>query len=1084
MLAAPDFSNVHASSSSLPNIGLWSETYQSPIISDTSIVPNSTITVDVNVTNAPAFNGYDLTLFFDPTILQTSFIQLTGLAFAHPFVGAEDVSPGKIRLAVVNVGTPFDGGSGVLVTISFKVTGRGVSPLTLAAPTMKPSVQAWSWTQLVAGFSEIQVATSDGYFSNDPGNPGPVASFTFTPVAPIRGDTISFNATSSYDPDNSSPYAISQYRWDFGDGVQANSSTPIITHIYQSGGIPYAPFTGNFSVQLTVIDEDNGFIGMVTQPLQVLPPFPLCQSSVAVVHVPGDCPTIQAAIDAVSEGATIEVAPGTYDESPVIAKSLSLIGAGGNLTTIDGDVSVAFAPNVTVAGFRVLNTQPRSGGILYLDSPNGVIANNLIIGQRNVFLSGPYGIEVQQSPNVTITGNKIQGEAFGISLQTSPGSILRSNIMDNNSFNFGVLTSYAQNIDASNLVDGRPIFYGELTETSQIPSDAGYIGIFNSHDLQIGPFSTANVGEGILVVNSTRINITQLQARRDSTGIRIINSDHVSFTDSLVTNEKSPALCDGAELLNTFQTTITNNTFMCNVGIALASSSNNIIANNTCTCNQGLSLYSSSTNTITGNLIGATGSPVNIVGSTGNRLVQNRILGSSSTGGIFLAGSPSNEFVNNEIRGGLILFNSPANTLRGNQLNSTLISFEVFSSHSECFLTPVSCLNMSDYVQDIDPSNTINNKPIYYLVNQHDLAVPVNVGFVAIINSTNILVHDANISANFQDIVVVSSRNVTIRDNNLASAASAIMAWRDENLTIANNRMSNINNRSGIEIIDSKHGSVTGNTLLNSFLYIGIDLTNSSGFKVEGNYITSSILWSLRLQSSKNNIVDRNTITSTLGGFAKLLTGISLDETSTGNLVVGNTIIGCYYGISAGNQDILYQNNLINDTVPATAGSGDTWNSPTGQGNYWTDYTGKDTNNDGIGDTLLPHRSIDNYPLMSPWKPNDLNAQLTGRGAWAANRILHISKVGNTQTIFAQANNTSSSPEWVQVVFNITTPSGATLHNVSQMRWVQPGTQVTFSTSLPVSRGTYTVNVTLTYSSDAYLGWTQGDAKTFSFKAI
>ncbi|MBO0888025.1 right-handed parallel beta-helix repeat-containing protein [Candidatus Bathyarchaeota archaeon] len=1082
MLSAPEFSTVHASSSSLPNIGLWSETYQSPIISDPSIAPNSTISVDINATDAPAFNGYDLTLFFDPTILQTSFIQLTGLAFIHPFVGAEDVSPGQIRLAVVNVGIPFDGGSGILARISFKVIGRGVSPLTLAAPTMSPSIQAWSWTQLVAGLAEIQVSTSDGHFSNVLGNPGPVASFTFTPVAPRKGDTITFNATSSYDPNNPSPYAISQYRWDFGDGVTTNSSTPIITHIYQSGGVPYTSFTGNFSVRLTVVDLDDGFEGMIAHPIQVSPPFPLCKSALAVVHVPGDCPTIQAAIMAASEGATVQVAPGVYHENPIIFKSLTLLGSGADRTTIDGEISASFASNVTIEGFRVFNTRDQNGaGILFIDSPFGVITDNLIVGQRNSLSSGPYGIKIQQSPNTTIRGNKIQEEAFGISLQSSPASILRSNIMDNNTLNFGVLDSYAQNIDSSNLVDGRPIFYGQLTETSQIPNDAGYIGIFNAHDLQIGPFSTANVGEGILVVNSTRIKITQFQALKDSTGIRIINSSLVSFTDSVVTNAD---LCNGAELLNTFQSTVSNNTFLCNEGVGLSSSSNNTIIKNTCTCNHGLSLYYASGNTIAGNVIEAKGAPVTLVGSTGNQFIRNQILGNSYNGGLLLVNSPSNMFLDNAMIGGLSLYNSPNNMLRGNHLNSTFVSFEVHSSHSECYLTPVSCRRLPDYIQNIDQSNTINNKPIYYLVNQNNMAIPANAGFVAIVNSTNILVHDASISHNFQNIVVVSSQDVTVRDSNLSFANSAIFLWNDENLTITNNRISNLNNGLGIELMDSKFGIVSGNTLLNSSVFTGIDLTNSSGFRVEGNYVTSSVLWSLRLQSSTNNILDRNTITGTLGGVDRLMTGIFLDNTSTSNLVVENTIARCFIGISAGDQDVVYRNNFVNDTVPAIPGLGDTWNSPSGQGNYWSGYKGQDTDNSGVGETLLPYIGLDNYPLTSPWKPSNLNAQLTGRGAWASNRIFHISKMGTAQTIFAQANNTSTSPEWVQVIFTITTPSGSTLQIVSQMRWVQPGGQVKFSASLPVSRGTYGVSVTLRYSSDAYLGWTQGDAKTFSFKAI
>ena len=38
-------------------------------------------------------------------------------------------------------------------------------------------------------------------------------------------------------------------------------------------------------------------------------------------------------------------------------------------------------------------------------------------------------------------------------------------------------------------------------------------------------------------------------------------------------------------------------------------------------------------------------------------------------------------------------------------------------------------------------------------------------------------------------------------------------------------------------------------------------------------------------------------------------------------------------------------------------------------GNYWSDYTGEDTNKDGIGDTLYSVDSdADYYPLMEPWE--------------------------------------------------------------------------------------------------------------------
>ncbi len=55
-------------------------------------------------------------------------------------------------------------------------------------------------------------------------------------------------------------------------------------------------------------------------------------------QVPGDFPTIQAAVDAAQEGDTILVAPGTYQEHVVISKGLTLQGAGPD-TVLEGEPS-------------------------------------------------------------------------------------------------------------------------------------------------------------------------------------------------------------------------------------------------------------------------------------------------------------------------------------------------------------------------------------------------------------------------------------------------------------------------------------------------------------------------------------------------------------------------------------------------------------------------------------------------------------------------------------------------------------------------------------------------------------------------
>jgi len=71
----------------------------------------------------------------------------------------------------------------------------------------------------------------------------PVASFTFSPLAPIVNEIVSFNASSSYDIDGT----IVSYNWNFGDGT--NGTDVIATHRYSG--------VGTFMVTLTVTDNDS-----------------------------------------------------------------------------------------------------------------------------------------------------------------------------------------------------------------------------------------------------------------------------------------------------------------------------------------------------------------------------------------------------------------------------------------------------------------------------------------------------------------------------------------------------------------------------------------------------------------------------------------------------------------------------------------------------------------------------------------------------------------------------------------------------------------------------------------------------------
>ena len=87
-------------------------------------------------------------------------------------------------------------------------------------------------------------------------NQAPIASFTYSPKSPAPEEIITFDASTSYDPDGT----IVQYRWDFSDGTIVTQMTPTVTHSY--------PADGNYTVELTVTDN-SGSSGAASAVVQV-----------------------------------------------------------------------------------------------------------------------------------------------------------------------------------------------------------------------------------------------------------------------------------------------------------------------------------------------------------------------------------------------------------------------------------------------------------------------------------------------------------------------------------------------------------------------------------------------------------------------------------------------------------------------------------------------------------------------------------------------------------------------------------------------------------------------------------------------
>ena len=179
---------------------------------------------------------------------------------------------------------------------------------------------------------------------------------------------------------------------------------------------------------------------------------PVKTSSIAI-KVPQDYPTIQEAINAASAGDTITVAPGTYLESVVINKSVTLIGEDPKTTIIDrGDSvpshygyhhdSVIFiiADDVVISGFTIQYTG--SGrGIHPSGAPLDIVIRNVTIN-RNIIKNVETGIMLTYASEIMIINNTIITKNVGIYSDSSTGNIVISKNTIENNKNSGILSSH------------------------------------------------------------------------------------------------------------------------------------------------------------------------------------------------------------------------------------------------------------------------------------------------------------------------------------------------------------------------------------------------------------------------------------------------------------------------------------------------------------------------------------------------------------------------------------------------------------------------------------------------------------------
>ena len=211
--------------------------------------PSSNFAVNVTVANVTNVYGWGFILEWKVGLIsfmnavEGPFLKTGGsTSFQSAPTGGSSVMIGCTLLGYPPAVTPVNG-SGILATVNLQVVDTGNCSLDL----VNTKLQCYNFTK--EDVDDVFPTSQGSYFHTT----RPVAGFSWTPTNPAIGETVAFNATSCYDPDQSYKGQIGNgivsYHWDFGDDTQITESDPFVSHTYSEYTI--------YSVKLNVTDDDG-----------------------------------------------------------------------------------------------------------------------------------------------------------------------------------------------------------------------------------------------------------------------------------------------------------------------------------------------------------------------------------------------------------------------------------------------------------------------------------------------------------------------------------------------------------------------------------------------------------------------------------------------------------------------------------------------------------------------------------------------------------------------------------------------------------------------------------------------------------